>query len=195
MTRTSCGKRARRSIDPWREGRRSTRHSPAASCRSPPSTVTTNCTPRCWPRPSERARPDERQPVLLCGGRFSRSGARRSRPARAISSDVRAQDAALYLAEFFTNPAARPRAWAFVTANWTALEPKPDDLQRRREARQRAGLVCDTGTRDSIVTFSRRIHCKAPRRTLDQTIERINNCIELRDRQTKAVGDWLAARP
>jgi hypothetical protein len=31
-------------------------------------------------------------------------------------------------------------------------------------------------------------------RTLTQTLEQIDNCIALRDKQTPAVGGWLAAR-
>src|SRR6185295_13067644 len=34
------------------------------------------------------------------------------------SARVRSQDTASYLARFFSNPAARDRAWAFVKENW-----------------------------------------------------------------------------
>ena len=58
---------------------------------------------------------------------------------RALSSDVRTPETARYLASFFENPVARPRAWSFVKTNWSALEPKLRIRQRRRDAHARPG--------------------------------------------------------
>jgi len=82
---------------------------------------------------------------------------------RAISSDVGRRMRALSRGVLHES-GRRPRAWAFVTANWTALEPKLTIFNGRRgSSSTRWARFCDTGTRDSIVTSSRRIHCKAPR--------------------------------
>ena len=43
---------------------------------------------------------------------------------RALTPDVRAQDTALYLAPFFSNPVARPLAWAFVKSTGRRSRPR-----------------------------------------------------------------------
>jgi len=53
---------------------------------------------------------------------------------------------------------------------------------------------CDAGTRDDIKAFFAEHKLPTAARTLDQTIERIDNCTELRDKQTAALTAWLAAR-
>jgi hypothetical protein len=48
--------------------------------------------------------------------------------------------------------------------------------------------------RDEIASFFAAHTLPGAVRTLDQTIERINNCIELQETQPSAVAAWLAAR-
>ena len=53
---------------------------------------------------------------------------------------------------------------------------------------------CDTGTRDDIKAFFAAHKLPSAARTLNQTIERIGNCIELREKQAPALAAWLARR-
>ena len=55
------------------------------------------------------------------------------------------------------------------------------------------GEFCDARSRDSIAAFFAAHKLPGAVRTLDQTIERVNNCIELQSKQTPAVTTWLAA--
>jgi aminopeptidase N len=113
---------------------------------------------------------------------------------RALSPQLRSQDTAIYLAQFLVNPAARRRAWAFVTANWTALEPKVTISGGDTYLIRALGAFCDTGSRDEIASFFAAHPLPGAARTLTQTIEQINNCVALRDKQTPAVANWLASR-
>ena len=112
----------------------------------------------------------------------------------ALSPQLRSQDTAVYLARFFANPDARERALAFLREQWTALEPKITIFGGDTTLIASMAGFCDAGSRDRITTFFAEHQLPAAARTLDQTIERINNCIALREKQTPAVEAWLAAR-
>ncbi len=109
----------------------------------------------------------------------------------ARSTRMRTQDTARYLAQFFGNPAARDRAWVFLKQNWTDLEPKLRIAFGDTDLARSLGAFCDARTRDDIRTFFAAHSLPSATRTLEATIERIDNCIELRDRQTSLVTDWL----
>ncbi len=111
-----------------------------------------------------------------------------------LSPTLRSQDASSYLASFFGNQVARPRAWSFVKAQWPALEPKVAIFGGDTGLVAALGQFCDAKTRDEIVSFFTAHKLQGAVRTLDQTVERINNCIELKEKQTEAVAGWLAAR-
>jgi aminopeptidase N len=113
---------------------------------------------------------------------------------RTLSSTMRSQDAALYLAAFFQNPAARSRAWSFISAHWKALEPKIRVVGSDTTLMAAFGAFCDTGARDQVKAFSAAHPLPSAARTLEQTLERIDNCARLRARQAAAVADWVAAR-
>src|SRR5262249_24823452 len=107
---------------------------------------------------------------------------------------LRSQDAALYLAQFFANPDARSPALSFVTEHWAALQPKVAVFGGDTTLIHAMAGFCDAGARDRIKAFFAAHPLPAATRTLEQTIEQIDNCITLRARQTAAVADWLAAR-
>lgn len=113
---------------------------------------------------------------------------------RALSPAMRSQDAAVYLAAFLRNPAARDRAWAFVKQHWPALEPKVTIVGGDTRIVAALGSFCDARSRDDITSFFAVHTLPGAVRTLEQTIERVNNCLELRATQTAAVAGWLAAR-
>jgi aminopeptidase N len=112
----------------------------------------------------------------------------------AVAPQLRTQDTALYLARFFGNPDARERALAFVIAHWTALAPKVTIFGGDTALIGSMASFCDTRSRDRIVSFFAEHKLPAAARTLDQTVEQIDNCIALREKQTPAVEAWLAAR-
>jgi aminopeptidase N len=113
--------------------------------------------------------------------------------ALALTPDIRNQDTALYLGGFLSNAAARPRAWSFVKAHWTELEPKVTIFGGDTNLIHQLGRFCDAASRDDIKTFFAAHPLPAAARALDQTIERINNCIDLKEKETKAVSDYVTA--
>ncbi|HVH27732.1 MAG TPA: M1 family metallopeptidase [Vicinamibacterales bacterium] len=113
---------------------------------------------------------------------------------RALSTELRAQDMARYLASFFDNPAARPRAWSFLKSNWKELEPRMRGLTAGAVLVRSLGSFCDASSRDDVRAFFSTSRMPGVSGALNQTIERIDNCIALRETETRPVAEWLAAR-
>ncbi len=112
----------------------------------------------------------------------------------ALTPALRAQDAGRYLGRFLSNPAVNARAWTFVKEHWTELEPKMTVAFADVRIVQALGSFCDAVARDDVTSFFASHTLGNASRTVDQTVEQINNCIAVRDKQTGAVTDWLRAR-
>ncbi len=109
-----------------------------------------------------------------------------------LAPTMRSQDTAVYLAHFLSHPLTHARAWAFVKAQWPTLEPKVTIFGGDTTLTSALGSFCDAGTRDDINAFFTAHPLPAAARTLKQTIERINNCIGLREKQTPVLTEWLS---
>jgi aminopeptidase N len=129
------------------------------------------------------ALPDFREPALI-----------ERALARVLSPDMRSQDAALYFARFFDNPAARDRAWAFTTTHWSELQSKAFIFGGDSRLVLAAGAFCDPRSREAVKTFFTEHPLPAATRALAQSLERVDMCISLREKQALAVADWLAHR-
>jgi aminopeptidase N len=110
----------------------------------------------------------------------------------ALTPELRSQDAATYVGTFLGNPVARSRAWAFLKQHWAELGPKTTISGGDVRLVESLGGFCDARSRDDIKEFFKAHKLPAASRGLDQTIERINNCIAMRARETPAVASWLA---
>jgi aminopeptidase N/puromycin-sensitive aminopeptidase len=140
------------------------------------------------------ASPGERNVFLYATTDFRDPALVDSALERTLTAEIRAQDTARYLASFFDNPAARSRAWSFVKSNWSTLESRMRGLNAGATIVRALDSFCDAGTRDDIRTFFAARRLPGITGALSQTIERIDICIGLRDRQIGPVGDWLATR-
>jgi aminopeptidase N len=112
----------------------------------------------------------------------------------ARSARIRSQDTASYLARFFSNPAARDRAWAFLKENWTALEPNIRIAFGDVRLVRALSTFCDADARDDIRMFFDAHRLPSAARTIGETLEQIDHCIVLRQKQTPSATDWLASR-
>jgi len=109
----------------------------------------------------------------------------------ALSPKLRRQDTALYLAQYMSNPVGRPKAWAFIKEHWTALQPKVFVSGGDTYLVNSLSAFCAAGARDDIQAFFTAHRLPTASRTLQQTIERINNCIGVREKQAPALAAWL----
>jgi len=111
-----------------------------------------------------------------------------------LTPSLRSQDAAAFFSRFLSNEAARPRAWAFLKRHWADLEGKVTIVGGDTTLTGALASFCDAASRDDITTFFAAHPLASASRTLGQTIERINNCIALRERQAPGLANWLEAR-
>ena len=115
---------------------------------------------------------------------------------RLASDDIRSQDAAWYLRRLLANPDAgvNARAWKFLTTHWTELQPKLSVSFADAALVESLSSFCDAGTRDDIKAFFAANPRPAAARALEQTVERIDNCVAFRQKQAPALREWLAAQ-
>ena len=112
----------------------------------------------------------------------------------ALTPELRSQDTPTFLGSFLANPVARPRAWAFIKQHWNELAPKTTIAGGDTRLAESLGAFCDTRSRDDIRDFFKTHQLPTASRALDQTIERINNCVAMKDRESANVASWLAQR-
>jgi aminopeptidase N len=112
----------------------------------------------------------------------------------ALSTKMRSQDTAAYLGQFLASPSSNSRAWPFVKAHWQALEPKVTIFGGDTSLISSLSSFCDAAARDDIRAFFAAHPLPAAVRTLGQTLERIDTCIELREKQTPVLTDWVSTR-
>ena len=107
---------------------------------------------------------------------------------------MKSQDTTLYLGAFFGNDAARDRAWTFVKAHWDELLPKINVSGSDSGLVLSLSSFCSTETRDDIRTFFASHPLPAANRALQQTVERISNCVATRQKQEAALDRWVSSR-
>ena len=112
----------------------------------------------------------------------------------ALSPDVRTQNTGLLLARFLANPSATSLAWDSLTTHWKDLEPRLAIAFADVRVVQAAGSFCDTRSRDAVKTFFASHKLGNASRNVDQSIERIDNCIDLRAKQAPILAEWLGSR-
>jgi aminopeptidase N/puromycin-sensitive aminopeptidase len=108
----------------------------------------------------------------------------------AISPDVRSQDALQLVTAVLQNPAGQKLAWDFIQAHWDAVQ-KSGGPFASAEVVGATSSFCDAGMRDQVADFFAAHKVEAAERTYKQSIERINNCVDLKSRQQPQLASWL----
>ena len=108
----------------------------------------------------------------------------------AISPDVRSQDALLLISDVMRNPAGEKLAWDFVLAHWDAVQ-KVGGPFASAEIVNATSSFCDANMRDQVVDFFAAHKVEGAQRTYRQSIERINNCVDLKSQQEPQLASWL----
>jgi aminopeptidase N/puromycin-sensitive aminopeptidase len=108
----------------------------------------------------------------------------------AISPDVRSQDALRLISDVMRNPDGEKLAWDFVRQHWANVE-KAGGPFASAEVVGATSSFCDAHMRDQVVDFYAAHKIEAAERTYRQSIERINNCIDLRSQQEPQLASWL----
>ena len=108
----------------------------------------------------------------------------------AVSPDVRSQDALGLIARVMDNPAGQKLAWDFILAHWDAVQ-KAGGPFASAEIVGSTQSFCDAHMRDQVADFFSAHKIAAAERTYRQSIERINNCVDLKSQQEPQLSSWL----
>ncbi len=108
----------------------------------------------------------------------------------ALTPDVRSQDALGLITGVLGNPAGEKLAWDFIQTHWDAIA-KAGGPFASAQVVGATSVFCDAGMRDQVTAFFTAHKVEAAERTYKQTIERINNCVDLKSQQEPQLASWL----
>jgi aminopeptidase N len=107
-----------------------------------------------------------------------------------ISPDVRSQDALGVLTSVMGNPEGQKLAWDFVLTHWDAVQKVGGPFASAQVVGSTSSF-CDAHMRDQVVEFYSAHKVEAAERAYRQSIERINNCVDLKSQQEPQLASWL----
>jgi aminopeptidase N len=108
----------------------------------------------------------------------------------AISPDVRSQDALGVISSVMASPEGQKQAWEFVLAHWDAVQKAGGPFASAQIVGSTSSF-CDAHMRDQVTEFYAAHKIEAAERTYRQSIERINNCVDLKSQQEPQLASWL----
>ena len=108
-----------------------------------------------------------------------------------ISPEVRIQDSGRMLGSIFENPVGRALAWQFVKTRWSDVQSKMGLSLGGQRVIRAAGTLCDAGAREDVRKFAAEHGIPAESRSLRSSLERINNCIDMKSAQQERLAVWL----
>jgi aminopeptidase N len=108
----------------------------------------------------------------------------------AISPEVRSQDSLQLISRVMRNPNGETLAWDFVRSHWEKIQTLGGAFAGAAVAGASASF-CDAGMRDQLQDFFAVHHEPASERTLKQSVERINYCVDLKAQQGSQLAAWL----
>jgi puromycin-sensitive aminopeptidase len=108
----------------------------------------------------------------------------------AVSPAVRSQDTLGLIAAVMKNPAGSTLAWNFVRTHWPDVE-KVGGGFTSAEVVGATNVFCDAGMHDEVQTFFTSHKVPTAERTLQQSLETIHTCSDLKSRQTQELATWL----
>ena len=147
-----------------------------------------------WLRRAERAAtPEEHDRYLFSLAGFRDPALIRRSIALWSSPSLRDQDVAGFVSQMIANPASRDEAWRALQSGWPELRPKVISFGGRG-AVSALGVYCDAKARDEIAAFFASHPTPEAERTVEQTLERIDQCVALKAGQAESLERWLAQR-
>jgi aminopeptidase N len=108
----------------------------------------------------------------------------------AVSPDVRSQDALGLITSVLGNPAGEKVAWDFIQSHWDAVQ-KAGGPFASAQVVGATSVFCSSNMRDQVTDFFAAHKVEAAERTYKQSIERINNCVDLKTQQEPQLASWL----
>jgi aminopeptidase N/puromycin-sensitive aminopeptidase len=137
--------------------------------------------------------PDLQEMALRLLGDFAEPALEKRALEFAVSGKVRNQDSVLLIGGMLGGQRTRDVAWQYVQENWPQVKGQ---LTEWMEARLVGGAssFCTADKRDEVMNFFTTHKMHAAARTLLQTRDHINDCIDLRSMQGENLRNWAAGQ-
>jgi aminopeptidase N/puromycin-sensitive aminopeptidase len=108
----------------------------------------------------------------------------------ALSPQVRSQDAPFLIGSLMGDYYAHNQAWDFIRQHWPQVEAKLTNFSTGAVV-DGAGSFCDAGHKEQVQQFFTQHPIPSAQRTLQQSLEFIGNCIDLKAQQAPNLAAWL----
>ncbi|HKC71471.1 MAG TPA: M1 family metallopeptidase [Terriglobales bacterium] len=108
----------------------------------------------------------------------------------AVSSQVRSQDAPFLIGRLMGNPDTQDQAWDWIRQHWSQVEAKLTNFSTGAVV-DGAGSFCDAGHKQQVQDFFSQHPIPSAQRTLQQSLEFIGNCVDLKQQQEPNLASWL----
>ena len=109
----------------------------------------------------------------------------------ASSGAVRNQDSWIFFSSLLGNPGTRTQAWTYIQQNWEKVHAQFTTNSGVRVVGA-TGSFCTQKQRDEVATFFATHPVDASARTLTQSLNGIDACIQFRAAQQPSLQQWLA---
>jgi aminopeptidase N/puromycin-sensitive aminopeptidase len=106
---------------------------------------------------------------------------------------IRQQDYPRFFGALLSNPAARNQAWEYLKDHWDEMSQKVTSFGGAG-AVSALGNACDAEMRDDIRQFFADHPAPGAQRAVQQSLERITNCVEFKKQQSQSLQQWLSRR-
>jgi len=107
-----------------------------------------------------------------------------------LTDEVRSQDKLYLIASVMQNPAGEKLGWDFVKAHWAQIQDVGGGFGGGAMV-QSTRSFCDAGLRDEVQSFFGEHQVPMAERGLKQSLERINDCVDLKQQQESQLASWL----
>jgi aminopeptidase N/puromycin-sensitive aminopeptidase len=108
----------------------------------------------------------------------------------ALSPQVRSQDAPFIIGGLLQNHDAQNQAWDYVSQHWKQVEDKLTNFSTGTVV-DGAGNFCDATHKQQVQEFFTQHPIPSAQRTLQQSLEFIGNCMDLKSQQEPNLASWL----
>ena len=111
-----------------------------------------------------------------------------------LTDGVRAQDTPVLLQQLLSSPGSRDATWEYIKSHWTAVTSKVGGFLGMPAVAGALGGYCSAEKSADIKAFFAKNPVPPAARLLQQSIERIESCVALDQRQSAPFTRWLGAQ-
>jgi aminopeptidase N len=111
----------------------------------------------------------------------------------ALSPAVRTQDTGTLVGTMMQHPWSQEMTWEFVQTNWQTIVKTLGEFQGIPSIVESLSAFCSASRAREVRAFFEKNPIPSSQRAVQQSVERIENCVALKERQAKPLSAWLSA--